>query len=209
VQLTSSPTATYASLPIAGGRLFTFMDGSRFEFVKYLPATGQFVPVFSDLHALDLQLSPDGTHVAFQRFPDFSLWRTRVDGGERLQLVDAPMRASQPRWSPDGRRSRSRRGRLADNGGPTSSAPTAVRSRTFLPDHAGMQSLPAWSPDGRSVVVALNVYAAEDAGVPRGIYIVDASTRSATKVPASECMTTPSWSSDGRQLVAKDRPRST
>jgi Tol biopolymer transport system component/DNA-binding winged helix-turn-helix (wHTH) protein len=205
VQLTSSPTSTYASLPTADGRLFTFLDGSRFEYVKYSPATEQVVPVFSDLHALDLQLSPDGTQVAFQRFPDFSLWRSNIDGTERLRLVDAPMRVSQPRWSPDGRRvafeglrpgGQRRAYVVGADGGPV---------EEILPNHAGLQSLPTWSPDGRSVVVALNVHAPEDAGVPRGLYIVDASTRSATKVPASEGMTTASWSPDGRQLVAKDR----
>ena len=205
VQLTSSPTSTYASLPTADGRLFTFMDGSRFEYVKYSPATEQVVPVFSDLHALDLQISPDGTQVAFQRFPDFSLWRSKIDGTERLRLVDAPMRASQPRWSPDGRRvafegwrpgGQIRAYVVGADGGPV---------EEILPNHAGTQSLPTWSPDGRSVVVALNIRASENAGMPRGLYIVDASTRSATKVPASEGMTTPSWSPDGRQLVAKDQ----
>jgi Tol biopolymer transport system component len=32
-----------------------------------------------------------------------SLWRSRVDGSERLQLTDPPIYPLNPRWSPDGK----------------------------------------------------------------------------------------------------------
>jgi serine/threonine protein kinase len=32
------------------------------------------------------------------------LWRSKLDGSERLQLAFAPMQAATPRWSPDGNR---------------------------------------------------------------------------------------------------------
>jgi Tol biopolymer transport system component len=48
--------------------------------------------------------SRDGEWVAYVSYPDWVLWRSRVDGSERLQLTSRPMSAVVPRWSPDGRR---------------------------------------------------------------------------------------------------------
>ncbi len=47
--------------------------------------------------------SPDGQWVTYTSHPDGALWRSRVDGNERLQLTLATMRAALPRWSPDGK----------------------------------------------------------------------------------------------------------
>jgi Tol biopolymer transport system component len=35
--------------------------------------------------------------------PEGTLWRSRVDGSERLQLTNAPLFAILPRWSQDGK----------------------------------------------------------------------------------------------------------
>ena len=37
-------------------------------------------------------------------YPEGVLWRSRVDGSERLQLTVPPGYAVNPRWSPDGKK---------------------------------------------------------------------------------------------------------
>src|SRR5437660_1233711 len=43
-----------------------------------------------------------GRWVAYQSYPDRSLWRSRIDGSERLQLTYPPTHVFYPRISPDG-----------------------------------------------------------------------------------------------------------
>jgi len=49
-----------------------------------------------------LSFSKDGQWVAYASYPDGTLWRSRTDGSERLQLSVPPMAALSPQWSPDG-----------------------------------------------------------------------------------------------------------
>jgi len=52
--------------------------------------------------AIDLAFSPDGQWVAYVSMPDFTLWRSRVDGSSPMQLTSS-LYAELPRWSPDGK----------------------------------------------------------------------------------------------------------
>ena len=52
----------------------------------------------------DLQFSHDGKWIAYVTYPDRTLWRSRPDGRERLQLTTPPMQAFVPAWSPDDQR---------------------------------------------------------------------------------------------------------
>ena len=71
----------------------------------------------------DVQLSPDGTTVAFvmwepeareDRFGQ-RIWTVSVEGGELRQLTEGPFDGS-PRWSPDGRWLKLRRQRWLEKG---------------------------------------------------------------------------------------------
>ena len=57
----------------------------------------------SGISAADLDFSRDGEWVTYTLVPEGTLWRSRVDGSERLQLTIPPLRTSMPRWSPDSR----------------------------------------------------------------------------------------------------------
>src|SRR5262249_25982134 len=61
------------------------------------------VPESPGISAEHLDFSRDGTWVVYVTYPEGSLWRCKVDGSQRLQLTYPPMRASLPRWSPDGK----------------------------------------------------------------------------------------------------------
>jgi Tol biopolymer transport system component len=71
--------------------------------VKYDAKSAQFTPFLSGISATDLDFSPDGQWVAYVSVPDGALWRSRLDGTERLQLTFGARRAALPRWSHDGK----------------------------------------------------------------------------------------------------------
>jgi Tol biopolymer transport system component len=73
------------------------------ELVRYDAKSKQFLPYLSGISAIQLGLSKDGRWVAYVSYPDGTLWRSKVDGTERLQLTSAPMAVLQPQWSPDGK----------------------------------------------------------------------------------------------------------
>jgi Tol biopolymer transport system component len=59
------------------------------------------VPYLPGISAEDLAFSADGQWVVYASYPDGLLWRSRVDGSERLQLTFPPLQAELPRWSHD------------------------------------------------------------------------------------------------------------
>ena len=52
---------------------------------------------------MGLDFSRDGEWVAYNDATDGTLWRSKMDGTQKLQLVFPPMLAYLPRWSPDGK----------------------------------------------------------------------------------------------------------
>ena len=80
------------------------MDGfqARGELIRYDAQRRGFVPFLSGISASDLRFSRDGEWVAYVSYPEGTLWRSRVDGSDRLQLTSPPVIAALPHWSPDG-----------------------------------------------------------------------------------------------------------
>jgi serine/threonine protein kinase/Tol biopolymer transport system component len=103
VQLTSGPLQYInPSLSRDGSHVFAIGLKPRSEVVRYDPKTRQFIPFLSGMSAVDVTFSRDGNWVAYAAYPDHTLWRSRADGSERLQLTYVPMRVSYPFISPDG-----------------------------------------------------------------------------------------------------------
>jgi Tol biopolymer transport system component len=86
-----------------GKKLFVIGEQSRGELVRYDRRTGQFLPYLSGISAHGVSFSPDGKWLAYVTYPESTLWRSRADGTERLQLTFPPNVAYQPYWSPDGK----------------------------------------------------------------------------------------------------------
>src|SRR5262249_45235780 len=104
VQLTSGQMDYWAPVPSRDGtRLFVVGAVPRAEVVRYDAKSGQFVPYLLGISAEGLDFTRDGKWVAYVKFPDTTLWGSRVDGSQRLQLTIPPMQAMLPRWSPDGK----------------------------------------------------------------------------------------------------------
>jgi len=198
VQLTNGPLDFKSPLPSRDGkRLFAVGAQPRTELLRYDPNFG-FKPFLGGVSVTDVAFSADSQWITYVTVPDDVLWRSHLDGSERMQLTDpGKVRAAMPRWSPDGKRIVFM-GRTANanwhaflisaNGG---------AFQDLLPSApAGMD--PGWTPDGKSVVVTLN-----DLGpTGQGISIVDLQSRETRELPGAEDLFSPRVSPDGKFIAA-------
>jgi len=168
--------------------------------LRYDGASG-FRAFLGGLSASDLSFSADGQWVTYVSIPDRALWRSRVDGSERMQLT-APgtISVGLPRWSPDGKQivfmgrkanTNWRACLISANGG---------NFEDLAPDApAGID--PGWTPDGKSIVLSLNNLEATG----RGIAILDLETRKARDLPGAEHFFSPRVSPNGKYIAAISR----
>jgi len=198
VQLTSGPLALVSPLPSKdAAKLFVVGKRPRGELVRFDTQTSQFVPYLSGISAEHLSFSKDGQWVAYVNFPEGTLWRSKLDGSERLQLTYPPLYVSLPRWSPDSKEiaffsttsgTLSRVYLVSADGG-------AVRELLAKDDHA--QADPSWSPEGNSIAFG-GLYGAAKAG----IRILNLKTNQLTTLPESQQLFSPRWSPDGKYMAA-------
>ncbi len=89
-----------------GKKLFVVTAQFRGELVRYDSASHQFTPYFAGISAMGVNLSRDEKWVTYVAYPEGTLWRSKVDGTERLQLTSPQLFefVVNPRWSPDGTR---------------------------------------------------------------------------------------------------------
>ncbi|HXM41212.1 MAG TPA: winged helix-turn-helix domain-containing protein [Bryobacteraceae bacterium] len=195
VLIYSTPMEFSSLAPQPGRKRVFFAAGQqRLELVRYDVHHSQFAQFLPGVQARSVNFSKDGQWIAYVTAPDDILWRSRPDGSQRLQLTSPPMRASQPRWSPDGTR-------IVFAGGPAGHAsrvyvvPSAGGAPEPLTDAPPVQSDASWSADGNSLVFASQ----------RGIYLMDRKTNKAAVLPGSEAVAQPAWSPDGRYIAATNQ----
>ena len=199
-QLTTGPLSFTSLTPSADGRkLFVHGSQARGELVRYDDKSYQFVPFLSGISAGELDFSRDGRWVTYVSYPEYTLWRSRTDGSERLQLTYPPVSAGLPRWSPDGTQIAyvdTQLGRpwkafliSAQGGSP----------KEVLPENH-TQVDPSWSPDGKKLALGRTQETGQTE--PLLIQIVNLATRQALTIPGSENLYSPRWSPDGQYLAA-------
>ena len=69
-----------------------------------LPCASTAEQKLSSDAAADVSFSADGHWVAYAMYPEPILWRSRIDGSEKLQLTRPRFFALNPSWSPDGKK---------------------------------------------------------------------------------------------------------
>ena len=126
-----------------------------------------FLPFLSGISATDPTFSRDGKWVAYAIYPEHTLWRSRSDGTERMQLTFAPMDVRFSIISPDG----------------TKVSFHTERNEIFVIDMQGGQPqkvtddavFASWSPDGNYLLYARGF----------GLQMTDLRTGKNTAVPSS------------------------
>lgn len=195
VQLYSTPMTFGSLAPNPDGKQIFFAAGQeRRELVRYDAGHKEFVPFLPDVAGRWAAFSTGEQWVAYVTVPDGTLWRSRPDGSDRLQLTTPQLAVHEPKWSPDGSRivftggMPGQAGKLyviSSSGG----APEAVTSGL----EAGVGA--CWSPDGGQLLFTR----------PSGLYLMDWRTRKAALLPGSEDLSRPAWSPNGGSIAATDR----
>jgi len=171
-------------------------DDRRIELVKYDRKSKQLVPFLGGISAGELEVSRDGQWVVYTTFPASNLWRSKLDGSERLQLTFPPVNAHEPRWSPDGKQilftDNPRRMFVvpADGGSLKQVMPKVEDPNTEV--GAGF-----WMPDGNSIVF---VICSEIS--PCATYQLNLKTQEVSKIPGSDGLLAARVSPDGRYMTA-------
>ena len=201
-QVTNGPLDYQAPSTAPGGdRVYFIGATSQYELLRAMPKSSTFTTLDQNLSAASLaQYSPDGKWIAWLNASDNSLWRSRVDGSERIQLTTPLQRIFTMKWSPDDRR-------LAVMG-----LEPGKPWKIYLIDAEGgkltpvlnedrNEADPAWSPDGQSIVFG-RLPDRMDNGQPKAIYLVNLQTHKVTEIPGSTGLFSPRLSPDGRFIAA-------
>ena len=206
VQLTTGPASTTYPVPSPDGKkVFVLTAQPRGELVRYDSASRQFTPYLSGISARAANFSHDGKWVTYVAYPEETLWRSKVDGSERLQLTFPSqfVYVGQPRWSPHGSRiafqALQRNKRLSVY---TVSADGGSLEGPVLADR---DADPNWSPDGESLLFGRQPWQDTVGAGPMDLEILNLRTHAISKVPGSAELWSPRWSRDGRHIVAHTR----
>ena len=203
-QLTFGPLVFYiAGMTQDGKKLLVGGYQSRGELVRYDPSSKHFVPFLGGIFAYTVAFSRDGKQVAYVDALERTLWMSRADGNEKVQLTYPPDRVAFPRWSPDGKQLVYIGQQL---GKPWKAFLISAQGGTpeeLLPGDT-TEGDPTWSADGTRIAFSH--------GLPPGqresdIRIVDLKTHQVTTIPGSNDKFGPRWSPDGRYLAAVDLKR--
>jgi len=207
IQLTIGPMSMLSpTLSRDGRKIFAVGVQPRGKLARYDARSKSFVPYLGGASIDDVDFSKDGQWIAYLAKGD--LWRSKVDGRDKLQLTFPPLKSGLPRWSPDGKR-------IAFFGRkPGESAKIYIvpaeggEPVRVLPQDTAEEDDAAWSPDGNRLVFAKNPFEEVHTPQDRELEIVDIKARRVAPVPGSAGLFSPRWSPDGRYLVAMPRDSS-
>jgi DNA-binding winged helix-turn-helix (wHTH) protein/Tol biopolymer transport system component len=195
VQLYMSPDWISDPRFNADGNKIFFVDhkGQR-ELVRYDTVRKLFVPYLGGIQARHLSFSRDGQWVSYKSEVDGTLWRSRVDGTQAMQLTFPPLDVLHSTWSPDGQR-----------------IVFAASGNLYMisrdggnPERLTSGGQPSWSPDGKSILLA-RFSLREDGSWRPALYEFDLNTRETRIVPGGDDFEGPQWSPDGRYVAASDK----
>jgi DNA-binding winged helix-turn-helix (wHTH) protein/Tol biopolymer transport system component len=194
MRLTAGPYDFSTPAPsLDGKRIFVFGVQNQEKLFRYDTQRGDFLPF--PISGIHVALSRDGGWLAYVD-PAGTMWRSRSDGTERMQLTSRPLWATRPRWSPDGKQilfvGQMPGAQLTpyvvqrDGGAPVPAAKDA---------HGGYAD---WQPDGESIVLD----ALDSTGPNSEMSIIHLKTGESSKVSGSTGLIEPRWSPDGRYIAA-------
>ena len=196
VRLTNGPLAYGEPTPSRDGKqIFAIGTKRRGELVRYDTKSHHFVPFLSGMSSTAPTFSQDGQWVAYASYPDHTIWRSRSDGSQRVQLTYPPMEAAYPSISPDG----------------TKIAFSTIKSETYVVNADGgpPQKIVAknsagghWSPDGNLLIVTCWMDGPAEERHNPYLQIYDLRAGSLSTVPGSEGLVGGAYGADRDTLIS-------
>ena len=195
VRLTTGPLVYSSPTPSQDGKkILVIGRQARGQLIRFDSRAKDFVSYWSGMSIGDLDFSRDGKWVVYVSYPDRTLWRSRVDGSEKLQLTYPPTMVMLPRWSPDGTQIVYAASQPGKPWKLFLVSPQAENTPELLSKTADEVD-GTWSADGTRIAFARF-------GPESSVYILDLKTRQVVTLPASEGLYSPRWSPGGERLCA-------
>jgi Tol biopolymer transport system component/DNA-binding winged helix-turn-helix (wHTH) protein len=199
IQLTKGPIA-FDQPTASGSRLFVIGSHSEYQLLRIDPKTLTKTAMLAESGATDMDFSLDGQWVVYAARENGTLWKSRIDGSNRMQLMAGATGAFAPHWSPDQKQILftgfllDKQPRLyvvsAQGGSPKTVLPMDNRWASVSGD---------WRTDGRQIVLDVQDTAT---GGESTIRILDLESGRLSAISGSEGLIEPRWSSDGRYIAA-------
>jgi Tol biopolymer transport system component/DNA-binding winged helix-turn-helix (wHTH) protein len=196
-RLSSGPIRLWAPILSADGkRLFALGEQPRVELFRYDVQARRFDAYLRGLSAGPVDFSFDRKWITYVLYPEMTLWRSKLDGSDKMQLTFPPVRAYGPRWSPDDSQivytdlqfdHTWKIGLVSRSGG---------SSQVLLQDDINLGD-PNWMPDGKSIV-----FAKFDRMGKGALHHLDLKTKEVSSIPDSDGLFSPRVSPDGRYISA-------
>lgn len=182
-----------------GKKLFVIGSEHRVELSRYDLHAQRFDPYFGGMSAGPVDFSYDGKWIAYVTYPDMILWRSRLDGTEKMQLTFPPVRVYEPRWSPDG-------SKIAfldmqfNRPWKISVLPSSGGSPELLVNDNTDDADPTWTPDGESILFGKSDGTGRKGSI--SIYRLDLKSHTMSSIADSKGIFSPRLSRDGRYISA-------
>ena len=202
VRVTAGQIDSRTPVPSADGtKLFVTGALAQGELSTFDPKSQQLVPFLSGISVKDVSFSADRKWIAYIAYPQGTLWRSKLDGQDRLQLTVAPMQAffRAGRQMADKLHStlscQANRGRFIQS-------PLKGATPVEIAPAGHSEADPDWSPDGNSLVFGSLPWLETSTPQAVHIYILDFTTHRISSLPGSQGLFSPHWSPDGRYIAA-------
>jgi Tol biopolymer transport system component/DNA-binding winged helix-turn-helix (wHTH) protein len=173
----------------------------RIELLRALSNFSAFIPLDENLSSAAFAgYSHDGRWVAWLNASDGSLWRSRIDGSERIELTKPPLRIFSMRWSPDDKHL----ALMAEAPGkPWKIYVIDADGGKLVPvlNEDRNEADPDWSVDGQTIVFG-RLPDRMDNIRPKAIYLLNLQTHKLSEIPGSADLFSPRFSPNGRYVAA-------
>jgi len=201
VQLTKGPIAfDHPTAAADGTGIFVIGSHNEYQLLRIDPKTSAKTAMLAESGATDMDFSLDGQWVVYAAREDGTLWKSRIDGSNRVQLTTGASGAFAPHWSPDQKQILFT-GFLLDKQPRLYVVPASGGApKNVLPSNNKWSSVSGdWRTDGRQIV--LDVQDTQSGKEPN-IRILDLESNQVTELEGSDGLVEPRWSADGRYIAA-------
>jgi Tol biopolymer transport system component/DNA-binding winged helix-turn-helix (wHTH) protein len=202
INLISGPSQVGRIIPDRDGRkIFAIGQNLEGDMMRYDQKQRALVSVPGLPPNSRVFYSPTREWILYQNDSDFSLWRSKADGSQPLQLTRPLLRIADPQWSPDATQIVF----MGPGEGPNQGTQVYLLPRDGgeprrLFRESGSQSHPHWLPDGKSIAISVSPVEGEKQPTP-GIYVTNVATEQAYKLPESQDIDGAEWSPNGRFVL--------